>query len=293
MADKADEEQPDRGTNKQSENPSNESIPNQPTETVNPIQEAGNMEVHHHAHASHGKKTWKNYFWEFLMLFLAVFCGFLAEYQLEHVIEHDREKQYIESMMADMREDSAKINSSLIYLNKQRAGFDSLLQNIYNRPYTDSSLKMMYLVQLKYTHNRNAVRFTKRTIAQLKNSGGLRLIRNKGASDSIIIYSEDCEQAEGQADYFEKVRMGKVYEYSLQLFDNEYILNYNGQINKIFLEKNSPITLLSDNDRLIKEYANALSYARGSLRSYIWMLTLIQANIPSKLKFLKDNYHLK
>ena len=292
MADKTDEEQPDRGTNMQSENPSNETIPNQQTETVNPIQEAKSMEVHHHAHHQ-GNKNWKSYFWEFLMLFLAVFCGFLAEYQLEHVIEHDREKQYIESMMADMREDSAKINFSLIFLNKQLAGFDSLLQNIYNRPYTDSSLKMMYLVQLKYTHNRDAVRFTKRTITQLKNSGGLRLIRNKAASDSIITYSEDCEQAEGQADYFEKVRMGKVYEYSLQLFDNQYILNYNGQINKVFLERNSHIALLNDNDRLIKEYANALSFARGSLRNYIFMLTYIQANIPPKLKFLEDKYHLK
>ena len=28
------------------------------------------------------------------MLFLAVFCGFLAEYQLEHTIEHRKEKQY-------------------------------------------------------------------------------------------------------------------------------------------------------------------------------------------------------
>jgi hypothetical protein len=40
-----------------------------------------NMEVHHHAHnpaEPHHKKNWKAYFWEFLMLFLAVFCGFLA-----------------------------------------------------------------------------------------------------------------------------------------------------------------------------------------------------------------------
>ena len=46
-----------------------------------------NMEVHHHthpdSHRDHGKKNWKTYFWEFLMLFLAVFCSFLAEYQLE------------------------------------------------------------------------------------------------------------------------------------------------------------------------------------------------------------------
>ena len=79
--------------------PTAETIPEveQPI-THNPKPETSNdMEVHHHSHESHGKKNWKSYFWEFLMLFLAVFCGFLAEYQLEHTIEKDREKQYIRS----------------------------------------------------------------------------------------------------------------------------------------------------------------------------------------------------
>ena len=35
------------------------------------------MEVHSHTHSP--RKKWTHYFWEFLMLFLAVFCGFLAE----------------------------------------------------------------------------------------------------------------------------------------------------------------------------------------------------------------------
>jgi len=35
------------------------------------------MEVHSHAHTD--RKKWTHYLWEFLMLFLAVFCGFLAE----------------------------------------------------------------------------------------------------------------------------------------------------------------------------------------------------------------------
>jgi hypothetical protein len=53
------------------------------------------MEVHAHTHtpsppAGRAGKKWTHYFWEFLMLFLAVFCGFLAEYQLEHKIESDR-----------------------------------------------------------------------------------------------------------------------------------------------------------------------------------------------------------
>jgi len=39
------------------------------------------MEVHRHAHTD--RKKWTHYLWEFLMLFLAVFCGFLAENQRE------------------------------------------------------------------------------------------------------------------------------------------------------------------------------------------------------------------
>lgn len=56
------------------------------------------MEVHHHpiAIGSHtARKKWTHYFWEFLMLFLAVFCGFLAEYQLKHKIEKDRESTHL------------------------------------------------------------------------------------------------------------------------------------------------------------------------------------------------------
>ena len=69
------------------------------------------MEVHHHSHTadpdSHrGRKKWTHYFWEFLMLFLAVFCGFLAEYQLEHRIESDREKVYIKNLYEDLRSDT-------------------------------------------------------------------------------------------------------------------------------------------------------------------------------------------
>ena len=65
------------------------------------------MEVHHHSHTPgpdghRAKKKWTHYFWEFLMLFLAVFCGFLAEYQLEHKIERDRSKQFLQSMLVDV-----------------------------------------------------------------------------------------------------------------------------------------------------------------------------------------------
>jgi hypothetical protein len=37
------------------------------------------MEVHAYSHTDRNK--WTHYFWEFLILFFAVFAGFLAEHQ--------------------------------------------------------------------------------------------------------------------------------------------------------------------------------------------------------------------
>ena len=75
MADITDDEDLDKPPITPLENPSDEIIPKYDSGTINPNQETQNMEVHHHAHHE-GKKNWKSYIWEFLMLFLAVFCGF-------------------------------------------------------------------------------------------------------------------------------------------------------------------------------------------------------------------------
>jgi len=84
------------------------------------------MEVHHHAHTS--RKKWTHYFWEFLMLFLAVFCGFLAEYQLEHKIEQDREKQYMRSMVEDLRSDTLMLEKNIILRQRRLMMMDSLIR---------------------------------------------------------------------------------------------------------------------------------------------------------------------
>ena len=83
------------------------------------------MEVHTHTHPSTGsghRKKWTHYFWEFLMLFLAVFCGFLAENQREHMVEHQREKEFIRSLIVDIQNDAKLIQSY----------FDSELSNEFN-----------------------------------------------------------------------------------------------------------------------------------------------------------------
>src|SRR6186713_416946 len=81
------------------------------------------MEVHAHTHTA--RKKWTHYFWEFLMLFLAVFCGFLAEYQLEHKIEKDREKQFIKMLFQDVKFDIASLSDINEARNKKALMLDS------------------------------------------------------------------------------------------------------------------------------------------------------------------------
>ena len=52
-----------------------------------------NMEVHHHSQVE--KKNFKEYFLEFLMIFLAVTLGFFAENLREYFSDRQKENQFM------------------------------------------------------------------------------------------------------------------------------------------------------------------------------------------------------
>ncbi|MES2811704.1 MAG: hypothetical protein V4670_04470 [Bacteroidota bacterium] len=140
------------------------------------------MEVHPHAH--HERKNWKSYFWEFLMLFLAVFCGFLAEYQLEHVIEHNREKVLMNSLTEDLETDYNQLQTYIDWRTENDRDFDSIAK-ILAKPTHDQNINALYTLTKKVTLRFGLPDISERTILQLKNAGGLRLIRNKAVSNAI------------------------------------------------------------------------------------------------------------
>ena len=121
------------------------------------------------------------------MLFLAVFCGFLAENQREHVVENKREIVYINSFIEDLKLDTLQLNG-LIELRKKRIKeFDTLFQLLSSDRYIQEGASVYRLYSFPYS---DILRFypNDRTMQQLKNSGGLRLIRNQKVSDMIINY---------------------------------------------------------------------------------------------------------
>ena len=144
------------------------------------------MEVHHHSHTA--RKKWTHYFWEFFMLFLAVFCGFLAENQREHFVEHQREKKYMRSLFEDLKRDTATFRiSSMLKTNTCRR-IDSLILLLKSKSPANESSKIYFLArQILYSGGPRLTVNTK-TFDQLKNSGNLRLIRNSEILDSISNY---------------------------------------------------------------------------------------------------------
>jgi len=142
------------------------------------------MEVHAHTHTP--RKKWTHYFWEFLMLFLAVFCGFLAENEREHYVEHQREKQYIRSLIRDVKTDTANITRWLLGFNRIKKSCDTILNNFdsLTKSYSAGRARNYFSIINGFPD----FIYTDRTIQQLKNSGGMRLIRKVAATDSIIAY---------------------------------------------------------------------------------------------------------
>ena len=143
------------------------------------------MEVHAHTHTA--RKKWSPYVWEFLMLFLAVFCGFLAENQREHFIEKKREKQYLNSLWQDLQADTATLHIISSRYDESNKMIDTLIRLLKSNERNRVSCKIYNLARvipfadiLPQPHDK--------TFDQLKSSGNLRLVHNHEILDEIGSY---------------------------------------------------------------------------------------------------------
>ena len=142
------------------------------------------MEVHAHTHTP--RKKWFHYLWEFLMLFLAVFCGFLAENQREHIVEHQRESKYMASLYEDLKNDTTNLKDGIQWWNNTLERIDTIRTEIEKPPEKRNAI-LLYR-NVANMRNYNSFIYHDRTIEQLKNAGNFRLIRSSSISDSLIEY---------------------------------------------------------------------------------------------------------
>ena len=246
------------------------------------------MEVHHHAHTA--RKKWTHYLWEFLMLFLAVFCGFLAENQREHYIEHLREKQYMRSLLEDLQTDTATIKRIYNRALTQIVFLDSLIEVGDHIPVKGDEINKLYFLQGKTTRFLN-IRFEDGTSSQLKNAGGMRLIREEEVAKAIREYWGHIETLYRVRDRLELAGENIADLSSRIFYTGNFILSGDPLDPVIGIKPGAKF--IYDDQRSIAEYINRI--ATKALRTRIY-LTELEEGLKSAntlMQIIKEEYHLK
>jgi hypothetical protein len=143
------------------------------------------MEVHHHPELHHKKKQFKEYFLEFLMIFLAVTMGFFAESLRESIVDNDKENYYLKSLVHDLQKDTSEMRGVLAGQNYFITKMDSALR-IPAKDLHDVDKQDTFYHYFAFFYSWVFTFFQHdNTLAQLKNAGGFSVIRNKDIISAV------------------------------------------------------------------------------------------------------------
>ncbi|MEP7323373.1 MAG: hypothetical protein ABI761_15720 [Saprospiraceae bacterium] len=180
--------------NKEIEDKNSEKLSNENITSVNPIifnpnQEPENMEVPAKELHKVPDNGFKHYLFEFLMLFLAVFCGFLAENYRESLVDKAKELHYMQNMVADLKADTTDLNFSISYQQLWSNHLDSALQIPIECLIDINTQDTFFYHFFPYYSWMQPFAQNDNTMTQLR-AGGFNLIRNENTIDSInLLYN--------------------------------------------------------------------------------------------------------
>jgi len=255
------------------------------------------METHaHHLHKAPGKKL-SHYFFEFIMLFLAVFTGFIAENWREHIAERQRAKEYAKALVEDLSRDTTEILDVIREDKIILACFDSITTTIRSGIKNNSVEGGFYYYCNMATFSPTVV-WSNATLTQVTQSGSLRYFRDielikklssyYSKSDFITVQNNNDK---GYRDESIKLRNRVLNNYSYSRY-SAYLITHWMEIPDSLLQNRRP--LQSSDPALLNEFANSFEARRRTLH------LVLDRDYPEALKLanelielLKKEYHLE
>ena len=253
------------------------------------------MEVHHHPDLHHKKKNFKEYFLEFLMIFLAVTLGFFADNIRENIADANKEKQYARSIYDDLKVDTAVIQRTINEKAWIVLKFDSA-ENILTTNKVSENNEYIYYVE-RYISLNDVFTSQDVTYQQLRSSGNFRYINNIELYKKISDYYNLYSRYQSYDGIFGISGNGLSSEMESKIFnprDLSHLHNDNGD-NFYNLElrpasKLEPITTDELSLRLL--YIKFADERRRSIDSE-GLLRRLKYNATVIIKEIKDEYHLE
>ena len=235
-------------------------------------------------------KRWNIYFLEFMLIFMAVALGFFAESIREDLGDQDKEKEFITSMIEDAITDSVHLQNAINGNQKRLLKLDSLsklLCRFKERPGVDSEIYRLYRFGINHPE---FVSPTERTMTQLKNAGGMRLIRKKPAVDAIVQYDDMSKNLVDQQAYYE-LYQNKSLEQAVVILNFQ---DFNFEMEKLGPNSNiytNSALLTHDKAKLI-EFGNRVTIYAGIVQFYIFRLKEMKEQTRTVITTLQKEYPL-
>jgi hypothetical protein len=252
------------------------------------------MEVHAHSHTA--RKKWTHYFWEFLMLFLAISLGFYAENTREGILHKKEVKSQLNSMLSDLQSD-INLFDSVTDRNRFGAEMADTVVELLHSDITNTT--QIYYAARTVTANVGYYYTNSKSYDQLKSAGLLRYIKNKGLLDSIGAYYVSFQWLANQIDLL-RLKLDEIHKGNARLFDS-YIFqqmistgifgttSLGGQRTVISKPTVKP-DLLSADAKDINTVSLNYHYYSTTIKFYIRMGNALQARAKELIEIIKKEY---
>jgi len=246
------------------------------------------MEVHHHPNVE--KKGFKEYFLEFLMIFLAVTMGFFAESLREYFGDREKENRYMYSLAEDLKKDTGALHYSIRRLSRDINAGDSLItifaKNKIQQQDDNRILRLTIACALSVD-----IVFNDRTSSQLKSSGSMRIIKSKAIADSILQYWNNQIRLEQVHQRFESVRMEQ-RKIGFKTFN--WYKDYYSQVENTDSSIGNLAVKAIANDATLTEFINASSVLYNSAIAQYKPILQLQLDLATKMiAMIKEEYHFE
>jgi hypothetical protein len=266
-------------------------------------QKSLNQKLWKYTHIPHNvmhKKNWKEYLLEFFMIFFAVTLGFFAESYQEHISDQNKEKEYMQGLLKDMRNDSMALKTTTALVTEQDNGLDSLIWALRQPLSVKENLEDVYVLYLKYGDVYQHVSFSEGSIAQMINSGGLRIIRhgdivklvNEYQGKKLLVRKDedDMRRFEGET---ERGQANHIFDFTTFSKFDRFIDTTQEDVpvdTLVKLADEDKIYLISDNPVLIASFRNNLkSYKAFNVDYLFYIQETIDIN-TKMIQRIKEEY---
>jgi hypothetical protein len=256
------------------------------------------MEVHHHPKVE--KKNFKEYFLEFLMIFLAVTLGFFAESLREHVNDNSKESEYITALSKDLMGDTTNIHTWIEAFNSRINEYDSVINMLRAPEKITDGAKLYYMSRI--TTRGTVFEDNNNTMIQLNISGNFRLIRNKQLAEKIVAYQNDIDNYKRINEY-DSYEARALYEPQSKLF-NAFVFNdmskpitdstvtssntLLGGFRNVFKEPSGNPQLITQDAEKINDFVYYLHQRRSTFAAEILILYKQEQDAVALINLIKE-----